>query len=173
MPATRAEIVRDFVIRQLDAAPAISDAKLREQLQKVIGRTWAATPDSGLYVSSAIPWGARSTQGLWAVAYAVWLGTHGPGGTGVVIDSYFWESGRTHLVGRSGQHPSLALRASYGWHLSELRTAVKARSAAERGGGAKRRGLDGAEPSATLERVVAANQPRPRCLGAYAARTGR
>jgi hypothetical protein len=93
-------IVQDFVIRQLDAAPAISDAMLREQLQKVIGRTWADAPDSGLYVSSAMPWGPRSTQRLWAVAYAVWLGTHGPGGTGVVIDSYVWEPGGTRLAGR-------------------------------------------------------------------------
>jgi hypothetical protein len=93
-------IVQDFVIRQLDAAPAISDAMLRKQLQKVIGRTWADPPDSGLYVSSAMPWGPRSTQRLWAVAYAVWLGTHGPGGTGVVIDSYVWEPGRTRLAGR-------------------------------------------------------------------------
>ena len=88
-------IVQDFVIRQLDAAPAISDAMLREQLRKVIGRTWPDPPDSGLDVSSATAWGPRSTQRLWAVAYAVWLGTHGPGGTGVVIDSYVWEPGRT------------------------------------------------------------------------------
>jgi len=93
-------IVKDFVIRQLNAAPAISDAMLREQLQKVIGRTWADQPESGLYVSSATPWGPRSTQRLWAVAYVVWLGMHGPGGTGVVIDSYAWESGRTRLAGR-------------------------------------------------------------------------
>jgi hypothetical protein len=95
-------IVQDFVIRQLDAAPAISDAMLREQLQKVIGRTWADPPASGLYVSSATAWGPRSTQRLWAVAYVVWLGTHGPGGTGVVIDSYVWEPGRTRLAGRQG-----------------------------------------------------------------------
>src|SRR5262245_44701871 len=50
--------------------------------------------------------------------------------------------------------------------------AVKARSAAERGGGAKRRGLDGAEHSATLERVMAAIVLAERCR-AYAARTGR
>ena len=93
-------IVQDFVIRQLDAAPAISDAMLRQQLQKVIGRTWADPPDSAMYVSSATPWGPRSTQRLWAVAYAVWLGRHGPGGTGVVIDSYVWERSRTRLAGR-------------------------------------------------------------------------
>lgn len=93
-------IVQDFVIRQLDTAPAISDATLREQLRKVIGRTWADTPDAGLYVLSAMPWGPRSTQRVWAVAYAVWLGTHGPGGTGVVIDAYVWEPGGTRLAGR-------------------------------------------------------------------------
>jgi hypothetical protein len=93
-------IVQDFIIRQLDAAPAISDAMLRAQLQKVIGRTWADSPDAGLYVSSAMAWGPRPTQRLWAVAYAVWLGMHGPGGTGVVIDSYVSESGRTRLAGR-------------------------------------------------------------------------
>src|SRR5262249_28364006 len=51
--------------------------------------------------------------------------------------------------------------------------AVKARSAAERGGGAQRRGLDGAEHSATLESVMAANSPPRTLLRAYAARTGR
>ncbi|HEX7795212.1 MAG TPA: hypothetical protein VF456_12710 [Vicinamibacterales bacterium] len=94
------QIVQDFVIRQLDAAPAISDTTLREQLRKVIGRTWADTPDSGLYVSSATGWGPRSAQRLWAVAYVVWLGTHGAGGTGAVIDSYVWEPGGTRLAGR-------------------------------------------------------------------------
>ena len=47
-----------------------------------------------------MPWGPLSTQRLWAVAYVVWLGSHGPGGIGVVIDSYVWESGRTRLAGR-------------------------------------------------------------------------
>jgi hypothetical protein len=93
-------IVQDFVIRQLDAAPAISDARLREQLRKLIGRRWADTPDAGLYVLSATPWGPRSTQRVWAVAYVVWLGTHGPGSTGVVIDSYVWEPVRARLAGR-------------------------------------------------------------------------
>jgi hypothetical protein len=93
-------IVQDFVIRQLDAAPAIAEATLREQLRKVIGRTWADTPDAGLYVLSAMPLGPRSTQRVWAIVYVVWIGTHGPGGTGVVIDSYVWESGRTRLAGR-------------------------------------------------------------------------
>jgi hypothetical protein len=101
LPATTSwTIVQDFVIRQLDAAPAISDAKLREQLRKVLGRTLAGPPDSGLYLSSAMPWGPRSTQRLWAVAYAVSLGAHGPGGTGVVVDSYLWEPGHTRLAGR-------------------------------------------------------------------------
>lgn len=110
-------IVQDFVIRQLETAPAIPDAMLREQLQKVIGSTWADPPDSGLYVSSAAPWGPRSTQRLWAVAYAVWLGQHGPGGTGVVIDSYVWQPGRTRLAGRhDSDYSGYSLRVD--WLLS-------------------------------------------------------
>lgn len=42
--------------------------------------------------------------------------------------------------------------------------AVKARSAAERGGGAKRRSLDGAEHRATIEAVMAAGDSRPMSL---------
>lgn len=93
-------IVQDFVVRQLQAAPAISDDSLREQLRKLIGRTWAELPDGGLYVKSDTGWGPGSKQRVWAVAYVVWLGTHGPGGVGVVIDSYIWESTRTRLAGR-------------------------------------------------------------------------
>jgi hypothetical protein len=55
------------------------------------------------------------------------------------------------LVAAVTQNANDALRAG----------AVKARSAAERGGGAEQRGLDGAEPSATLDRVMAANQCAP------------
>jgi hypothetical protein len=45
-------IVQDFVVRQLQAAPAISDDSLRQQLRKVVGRTWADLPDGGLFVKS-------------------------------------------------------------------------------------------------------------------------
>src|SRR2546426_2784849 len=51
--------------------------------------------------------------------------------------------------------------------------AVKARSAAERGGGTQRRGLDGAEPSGLIERVMAAAQrirmrrTNPRLCGSH------
>jgi hypothetical protein len=38
--------------------------------------------------------------------------------------------------------------------------AVKARSAAERGGGAKRRGLDGAKDSGMIKRAMAADRER-------------
>lgn len=93
-------IVRDFVVRQLNAAPAISDETLREQLRKVVGRFWAERPDGGLYVKSDASWGPRSKQRVWAIAYVVWLGTHGPGGTGVVVDCYVWEDGQTRFAER-------------------------------------------------------------------------
>jgi hypothetical protein len=48
-----------------------------------------------------------------------------------------------------------------GWTLRA--GAVKVRSAAERGGGAKRRGLDGAEHSATIQRVMVAKRFLPEC----------
>src|SRR4051812_27628183 len=44
-------IVQDFVIRQLNGAPAIADTSLREQLRKVLGITTADRSDAGLYVS--------------------------------------------------------------------------------------------------------------------------
>src|SRR3954464_2153461 len=93
-------IVQDFIIRHLDAAPAISDAALREQLWKVIGPTPADTPEGPPYVRSDTGWGPGSTERLWAIAYAVCLEVHGPGDTGVVIDSYVWDRGRTRLAGR-------------------------------------------------------------------------
>ena len=93
-------IVRDFVVRQLDAAPAISDEALREQLRKLIGRFWPGRPEGGLYVKSDMAWGPRSKQRVWAIAYVVWLGVHGPGGTGAVVESYVWNDGRTRLAGR-------------------------------------------------------------------------
>jgi hypothetical protein len=95
-------IVQDFVVRQLDAAPAISDEALREQLRKVVPRFGDERPHGGggLYVQSDRSWGSRSNERVWAVAYIVWLGTHGPGGTGVVIDCYVWEPGQTRLAGR-------------------------------------------------------------------------
>jgi hypothetical protein len=93
-------IVQDFVIRQLNAAPAISDAALRSQLEKIVSRRWSEEDDGGLYVRSASGWGPRSKDRLWAVAYVVWLGTHGDGGTGAVLDSYVWEPKGTRLVAR-------------------------------------------------------------------------
>jgi hypothetical protein len=93
-------IVRDFVVRQLNAAPAISDETIREQLRKVVGRFWAERADGGLYVKSDASWGPRSKQRVWAIAYVVWLGTHGPGGTAVVVDCYVWEDGQTRFAER-------------------------------------------------------------------------
>jgi hypothetical protein len=93
-------IVGEFVIRQLDAAPAISDEALRNQLLKIISRRWTEQPDGGLYVKSASGWGPRSKERLWAIAYVVWLGSHGPGGTAAVIDSYMWEPTGARLAGR-------------------------------------------------------------------------
>jgi len=93
-------IVQDFVVRQLDAAPAISDEALREQLRKLIGRFWDDRPEGGLYVKSDTSWGPRSKQRVWAIAYVVWLGVHGSGGTGAVVESYVWNDGRTRLAGR-------------------------------------------------------------------------
>jgi hypothetical protein len=72
-------IVQDFVVRQLQAAPAISDDSLREQLRKLIGRTWAELPDGGLYVKSDTSWGSvqssesgpsRTSSGLAVTALA-------------------------------------------------------------------------------------------------------
>ena len=93
-------IVQDFVVRQLQAAPAISDDTLRQQLRKLIGRTWTDLPDGALFVKSDTGWGPKSTQRVWAIGYAVWLGTYGPGGIGVVIDSYVWKPDETRLAGR-------------------------------------------------------------------------
>src|SRR4051812_21501388 len=45
------------------------------------------------YVRSDTGWGPGSTERLWAIAYAVCLEVHGPGDTGVVIDSYVWDRG--------------------------------------------------------------------------------
>jgi hypothetical protein len=93
-------IVQDFVVRQLQAAPAISDDSLRQQLRRVIGITWTELPDGGLFVKSDTGWGPGSKRRVWAIAYAVFLGSYSPGGIGVVLDSYLWEPEATRLAGR-------------------------------------------------------------------------
>jgi hypothetical protein len=64
-------IVRDFVVRQLDAAPAIADEVLREQLRKVVGRFWAR--DDLIALKYAHPQeGAASRAAAWTYeVYAV------------------------------------------------------------------------------------------------------
>ena len=103
-------IVQDFVVRQLQASPAISDDSLRQQLRTVIGGTSTEVPGGGLVVKSDTGWGPRSKQRVWVVAYFVWLGFHGPGGSGVVLDSYLWKPEGTRLAERPGAtiEPSLS-----------------------------------------------------------------
>src|SRR6185295_8407602 len=98
--ATLKAIVQDFVVRQLQAAPGISDDSLRQQLRHVIGSTWTDVPDGGLFVKSDSGWGPGSNRRVWAVAYAVFLGSYTSGGIGVVLDSYVWEPQATRLAGR-------------------------------------------------------------------------
>jgi hypothetical protein len=87
-------LIQDFVTRQLDAAPTISDVVLSNQLLKVLGRDATDEPD-GVYVRSG-GCGPRSKQCVWAVAYVI---PEGAGAQGV-IECYFWEPGRARLAGR-------------------------------------------------------------------------
>jgi len=76
------------------------------------------------------------------------------------------ESGEKH-TNRNDERQTLRLRSVVDFRPSRKSKiparragAVKVRSAAERGVGAERRGLDGAEDRPTLERVMAADRQR-------------
>ena len=117
------QIVQDFVMRQLQADPDISDENLQRQLQKVIGKTYPE--NRSLFVKSDTGWGPRSKQRVWAIAYVVWLGCYCPGGVGVVLDSYVWEPEATRLAARqdadfSGYDVSLDWLASGPDHINLL-----------------------------------------------------
>jgi hypothetical protein len=106
--------VEDFVTRQLTTAPAISDAALHAQLRRVLGQAVAENEFPVIQVKSASAWGPGAKQRLWAIAYGVWLGSHGPGGTGAVLDVYSWEPGRSRLAAREeGELSGYSLSADW------------------------------------------------------------
>lgn len=89
-------LVRDFVIGEINRHPRISDADLRAKLTDVLPEMPWADDDLSPYVFSSADKHVR------AVVYFVWFGFHGIGGTGIVIDSYVTENGKTRLAGRGG-----------------------------------------------------------------------
>ena len=95
------DLIRDFIVQQLEASPGIRDEDLVRQLAKILGRNdFEEAPP--YYAFSASGFGPRTETRLWAVVYPVYFGFHGVGATGIVIDSYVWEKGKVRLAGRGG-----------------------------------------------------------------------
>jgi hypothetical protein len=97
-------IVTGFVIRQLEAEPAIERWQLRDQLIRIFGgQRDEQNPDAFLgppYVFRAqAP--NQDSPSVWAVAYRG-DAYDGLGGSRTVVESYAVESGKARLAGRGG-----------------------------------------------------------------------
>jgi hypothetical protein len=95
-------LIRDFIIQQLEASPRIRDEDLGRQLTKILGRNDFEEAPPPYYAFSASGFGPKTETRLWAVVYPVYFGFHGVGATGIVIDSYVWKEGKVRLAGRGG-----------------------------------------------------------------------
>jgi len=95
-------LVRDFIIQQLEASPGIRDEDLVSQLTHILGKNESEEAPPPYFAFSGTGFGPNSEARLWAVAYPVSFGFHGVGATGIVIDSYVWEKGKARLAGRGG-----------------------------------------------------------------------
>ena len=99
--ATRvANIRRDvgnFIVRQIEAYPSISECDLQKQLASAFAidedGCSGQSGDDGAPRVFAEPGGAASMRRLFVVSY-FWFGFYGKGGSETVLESYVWERDR-------------------------------------------------------------------------------
>ncbi len=89
--------IGSFVIRQIEAYPSISECDLQKQLATAFAikdSGCGGEQDQGVEPAPRVfasPWGANANRRVIIVAYCLWLGFHGPGGSETVLESYIWE----------------------------------------------------------------------------------
>jgi len=90
--------VGEFIVRQIEAYPAISNCDLQRQLTRSFG-IWeddcggTSEPFSGVPRVLSGVWGSKSMRRIFVVTYA-WFGFHGKGGSETFLESYVWERDR-------------------------------------------------------------------------------
>ena len=97
--------IGNFILRQLEAMPAISERQLRGQLQSIL----CAKEDEECVNGKRPPdvfaesFGPNTERRQVVVTYALYLGFMGPGGTLTTIESYVWEKQKARMTSRGGQ----------------------------------------------------------------------
>jgi hypothetical protein len=87
--------VGSFVVRQIDAYPAISNCDLQKQLDAAFAFEYEGCGgrddrNSGEPRVFAVPWGPRTSPRVFVIEYGVWFGFYG-GGSETVLESYVWD----------------------------------------------------------------------------------
>ena len=96
--------ISDFIVRQLEQAPFISQRLLETQLQKIIGpEPWDSRDDcdSPTKVFTSDP-GPQTTRRQVVVAYSLDSGFMGLRGITTVLESYLWENGKARRTTQGG-----------------------------------------------------------------------
>ena len=96
--------ISDFIVRQLEQAPFISQRLLETQLRKIIGpEPWDSRDDcdSPTKVFTLDP-GRQTTRRQVVVAYSLDSGFMGPRGITTVLESYLWENGKALRTAQGG-----------------------------------------------------------------------
>jgi hypothetical protein len=94
--------ISNFILRQIEASPSISECELQKQLDDAfsVDKNICGNPQS-----DASPrvftddWGRATRRRVFVVTYYVWFGLYGEGET--VLQSYIWEQGRGVRLGVS------------------------------------------------------------------------
>jgi hypothetical protein len=89
--------VGNFIVRQIEADPAIAECDLQKQLAAAFAidedGCSGQSRDDGAPRVFAEPWGPASTRRIYVITY-LWFGFLGKGGSETVLESYVWERDR-------------------------------------------------------------------------------
>jgi len=96
--------ISEFIVRQLEAMPSISQGQLQTQLQRVLCSRALDDCDEcnrPPYVF-AFDYGPKTIRRQVVVAYLLDLGFMGPGGTLTVVENYLWVNGQAKRTAGAG-----------------------------------------------------------------------
>ena len=112
--------ISEFIVRQLEAMPAISQRQLRTQLYKILcsGAVDECDACTGPPYAFAADWGPKTTRRQVVVVYVLSLGFIGPNGTLTVVETYLWEKGKANRSSGGGSEFDgyISNFQQVGWH---------------------------------------------------------
>ena len=86
--------IRDFITRQIEAYPSISECELQKQLTSAFSiemdKCGAPLEDSGVPRVFAQSWGPGAKRRTFVVTYQ-WFGFYGENGSQTILESYVWD----------------------------------------------------------------------------------